>query len=94
MLTNENICDTVSAARIEKSCEGRIESGKYSAQEVCLARALCNWQASSCVAFGPSAYVEKYLAYFTAPSVTDAGGMTMSHSKDFGKIAVKQAATN
>lgn len=37
MLTNENICDTVSAACIEKSCEGRIESGKYSAQEVCLA---------------------------------------------------------
>lgn len=94
MLTNENICDTVSAARIEKPCEGRMESGKYSAQEVCLARALCNWQGSSSVVFGPNAYMEKYLAYFTAPSVTDAGDMTMSHSKGFGKIAVKQTATS
>lgn len=83
MLTNENICDTVSAACIEKSCEGRIESGKYSAQEVCLARARCNWQGSS-VVFGPSAYMEKYLAYFTAPSVTDAGDMTIQ--KTLGKL--------
>lgn len=43
---------------------------------------------------GPSAYLEEYFAYFTAPSVTDAGGMALGYLKDLGEIAVKQVATN
>lgn len=37
MLTNSSICDTVPEAHTEKSCEGRMESGKLRTQEVCLA---------------------------------------------------------
>ena len=43
---------------------------------------------------GPSAYLEEYFACFTAPSVTDAGGMALGCLKGLVEIAVKQVATN
>lgn len=43
---------------------------------------------------GPSAYLQEYFACFTAPSMTDAGGMALGYLKGLGEIAVKQVTTN
>lgn len=94
LLTRESDCATVSEAHTKQSCEGRMKSEKT--QKVCLAGAVPLLLAPSnrLSVSGPSAHLEEYFSFFTAPSVTGANGMALAYLKGLGEMAVKQVATN